>query len=37
MDGKIKSILNAVIVILVIFWLLNVIGVLSTMGIVRMG
>jgi cation transporter-like permease len=37
MDGKIKSILNAVIVILVIFWLLNVFGVLSTMGIVRMG
>ena len=35
MDGKIKSILNAVIVIVVIFWLLNVFGVLGTMGFVR--
>jgi hypothetical protein len=35
MDGKIKSILNAVIVIAVIFWLLNVFGVLSSMGVAR--
>lgn len=37
MDGKIKSILNAVIVIAVIFWLLNVFGVLGTMGFARIG
>jgi hypothetical protein len=37
MDGKIKSILNAVVVIAVIFWLLNVFGVLGTLGIARIG
>lgn len=37
MDGKIKSILNAVIVIAVIFWLLNVFGVIGNLGLVRVG
>jgi hypothetical protein len=33
MDGKIKSILNAVVVIVVILWLLKAFGVLSGIGI----
>lgn len=33
MDGKIKSILNAVVVIVVILWLLKTFGVLSGIGI----
>lgn len=33
MDGKIKSILNAVVVILVILWLLRAFGLLSGLGI----
>lgn len=33
MDGKIKSILNAVVVIVVILWLLQAFGVLSGIGI----
>ena len=37
MDGKIKSILNAVIVIAVILWLLNVFGVLGTMNVMHIG
>ena len=32
MDGKIKSILNAVVVIAVIIWLLQVFGVVGSMG-----
>jgi hypothetical protein len=37
MDHKIKSILNVVIVIAVILWLLQVFGVLSGLGTVRVG
>ena len=37
MDGKIKSILNAVVVICVIIWLLQVFGVLGSLGGVRIG
>lgn len=37
MDGKIKSILNAVVVILVILWLLQVFGLLGTIGGIRVG
>ncbi|MBD3760882.1 hypothetical protein O4H52_17255 [Sphingomonadaceae bacterium G21617-S1] len=33
MDGKIKSILNAVVVIVVILWLLKAFGLLSGVGI----
>ncbi|WP_176488976.1 Thivi_2564 family membrane protein [Rhizorhabdus dicambivorans] len=33
MDGKIKSILNAVVVIVVILWLLQAFGLLSGIGI----
>ncbi len=33
MDGKIKSILNAVVVILVILWLLQAFGLLHGVGI----
>lgn len=32
MDGKIKSILNAVVVIAVILWLLQAFGVLGSLG-----
>jgi hypothetical protein len=32
MDGKIKSILNAVVVIAVIIWLLQVFGVMGSLG-----
>lgn len=35
MDGKIKSILNAVVVIVVIIWLLQVFGVLGSFNSVR--
>jgi len=35
MDGKIKSILNAVVVICVVIWLLSVFGVWSYLGDVR--
>ena len=37
MDGKIKSILNAVVVIVVILWLLQAFGVLGSLGGVRVG
>jgi len=37
MDGKIKSILNAVIVIVVILWLLQAFGVLGSLGGIRVG
>ena len=33
MDGKIKSILNAVVVIVVILWLLQAFGLLSGVGL----
>lgn len=33
MDGKIKSILNAVVVIAVILWLLQAFGLLSGLGV----
>ena len=35
MDRKIKSILNAVVVILLVIWLLKVFGVFSSLGSVR--
>ncbi len=37
MDGKIKSILNAVVVIGVVLWLLNVFGVLGNISSIRIG
>ena len=33
MDGKIKSILNAVVVILVVIWLLQAFGIIGTLNI----
>lgn len=35
MDGKIRTILNAVVVILLIVWLLQAFGVLGSLGRVR--
>ena len=35
MAGSIKSILNAVVIILVVLWLLNVFGVLHTLSRIR--
>lgn len=37
MDSKIRSILNAVVVIIVILWLLQAFGVLGSLGGVRVG
>ena len=37
MDRKLKSILNAVIVIVVVLWLLSVFGVLGNLSGVRVG
>jgi hypothetical protein len=37
MDGKIRSILNAVVVILLILWLLQVFGVIGSLGHIRVG
>jgi hypothetical protein len=37
MDGKIKSILNAVVVIAVVLWLLQVFGLLSTLTNIHVG
>ena len=37
MDGKIRTILNAVVVILLILWLLQAFGVLGSLGNVRIG
>lgn len=37
MDSKIKSILNAVVVIGVILWLLQVFGVIGNLGNIRVG
>ena len=35
MDGKIKSILNAVVVICVVIWLLQVFGIIGSLNAVR--
>lgn len=37
MDGKIKGILNGVVVILMILWLLQVFGVLGSLSGIRVG
>ncbi len=37
MDGKIKNILNIVVVIAVVLWLLSAFGILSSMGSMRVG
>ena len=37
MDGKIKSILNGVVVVVVILWLLQVFGVLGALSGVKVG
>lgn len=37
MDGKIKSILNAVVVIGVVLWLLSAFGVMGNLGNIRVG
>jgi len=37
MDGKIKGILNAVVVIAVVLWLLQVFGLLSTLTNIKVG
>lgn len=37
MDNKIKSILNAVVVIAVVLWLLQVFGVLGSLSTIRIG
>jgi hypothetical protein len=37
MDGKIKSILNAVVVICVVIWLLQVFGILGSLNSVHVG
>lgn len=37
MDGKIKSILNAVVVIGVVLWLLNMFGVLDNISRIHVG
>lgn len=37
MDSKIKSILNAVVVIAVVIWLLQVFGVLGSLGGIKVG
>jgi hypothetical protein len=37
MDGKIKSILNAVVVIAVVIWLLQAFGLLSTLTNIHIG
>lgn len=37
MAGSIKSILNAVVVIVVVLWLLNVFGLFSSLSAIRVG
>jgi len=37
MDGKIKSILNVIVVIAVVLWLLNVFGFLGSLSKIRVG
>lgn len=36
MDGKIKSILNGVVVIFVVLWLLQAFGILGSLGNIRL-
>jgi len=37
MDAKIKNLLNIVVVIAVVFWLLQIFGLLSGLGTIRVG
>jgi hypothetical protein len=37
MDGKIKSILNAVVVIAVVLWLLQIFGLLKSLNAIHVG
>ena len=37
MDGKIKNILNAVVVVVVVVWLLQVFGLLGSLDSIRVG
>jgi hypothetical protein len=37
MDGKIKSIINIVVVIVIVLWLLNAFGVLGSLENIRIG
>lgn len=37
MDGKIKQILNAVVIIAVVLWLLSAFGLIGNLGNVRVG
>lgn len=37
MDSKIRSILNAVVVIVVVLWLLSAFGIIGSLGSVRVG
>lgn len=37
MDGKIRSILNAVVVIVVVLWLLQAFGLIGSLGAIRVG
>jgi len=37
MDGKIKNILNIVVVLFVVIWLLSVFGVIGSMSTMRVG
>ena len=37
MDGKIKQILNVVVVIAVVIWLLQAFGLLGSLGTIRIG
>jgi predicted membrane protein len=37
MDGKIRSILNAVVVIVLVIWLLQAFGVLGSLSSIRVG
>ena len=37
MAGSIKSILNAVVVIVVVLWLLNVFGLVDSLSMIRVG
>lgn len=37
MAGSIKSILNGVVIIVVVVWLLNVFGLMSSLSVIRVG
>lgn len=37
MDGKIKSILNGVVVVVVVLWLLQVFGLISSLNAIHIG